>query len=82
MALGGVKAVHADVISSPALAVLRDACIDIRFDTEVPHIQNRQGTGWCPVETLCRDLSAPEDMLPLITRFVEETSGSSPARQI
>lgn len=82
MVLGGVRAVHTDVISSPALDMLRSASIDIQFDTEVPAIRNRQGTGWCPVETLCRDLSAPEDMLPLITRFVEETSGSSPARQI
>lgn len=80
MVLGGVKAVHADVVSSPALAVLRSAGIDIQFDTEVPHIQNRQGTGWCPVEKLCRDLSAPEDMLPLIAHFVEKASGRSAAR--
>lgn len=72
MVLGGIATVHADIISSPALRMLRNADIDVRFDTEVPYIRNRQGTGWCPVEALCRDLSTPEEMLPRITSFVDK----------
>lgn len=70
MALGGVKAVYAIVISRPALTLLREAGIAVAYDTLADNIINRAGTGVCPVETLCRDAATPEECLPLITEFI------------
>lgn len=49
MILGGVKAVHADVISIPALNLLNEAHIPVEYSKLVPNIINRAGTGICPV---------------------------------
>lgn len=51
MVLGGFKTVYADIISTPALALLCEAGIETTFAQEVPHIINRDKTGWCPLET-------------------------------
>lgn len=52
MVLGGFKTVYADIISTPALALLCEAGIETTFAQEVPHIINRDKTGWCPLESL------------------------------
>ena len=70
MALAGIRAVWADVISSPALALLKDAGIPADFALEVPHIINRTGTGRCPLETACDGLETPEEIYPAIVEFV------------
>lgn len=45
MVLGGFKTVYADIISTPALALLCEAGIETTFAQEVPHIINRDKTG-------------------------------------
>lgn len=55
MVLGGFKTVYADIISTPALALLCEAGIETTFAQEVPHIINRDKTGWCPLETACME---------------------------
>lgn len=57
MVLGGFKTVYADIISTPALALLCEAGIETTFAQEVPHIINRDKTGWCPLETACMELN-------------------------
>ena len=44
MVLGGFKTVYADIISTPALALLCEAGIETTFAQEVPHIINRDKT--------------------------------------
>lgn len=73
MILGKVRSIHTDVISTPALVLFRKYGINVRFVQEVPHIINRAGTGFCPVETLCRDCLTAEQCLPLIRKFITET---------
>lgn len=68
--LGGIKKVYADVISSPALGLLRKADIDVAFAEEVPHIINRMGTGQCPLEAACSGLKSVEEMFPVIRSFI------------
>ena len=46
---GGVTALHTDLISRPALDLLRRTGIDVTYDTLTNHIVNRDGTDWCPV---------------------------------
>jgi iron complex outermembrane receptor protein len=70
MALGGVKHLHTDVISVHALEVLNRAGIKTEYITLADNIMNRDRTGFCPVETLCRDISEPKEMLPLIREFI------------
>lgn len=70
MALGGFKAVYADIISTPAQALLREAGVETTFAKEVPHIINRDKTGWCPLETACMQLHTAEEMYPVIRDFL------------
>lgn len=70
MVLGGVRGVYAEVVSSPALGLFAAAHIPVEYGLEVPHIINRAKTGWCPVETLCRDCRTAGECLPLIRGFI------------
>lgn len=70
MALGGISHVYADVISTPALEVLQQAGISVNFSMEVPHIINRNKTGWCPLETACDKIKSVQEMFPVIKEFI------------
>lgn len=70
MALSGIKQLHADVISKPALDLLKTENISVGYDKLVDNIINRKGTGICPVETMCLECKTAEDCLPKITQFL------------
>lgn len=70
MVLGKVGEVYADVISTPALALLREAHIDVAFRQEVPFIENREKSGWCPLESACYRLKSVAEMYPVIRDFI------------
>ncbi|MGN1246258.1 MAG: DUF1893 domain-containing protein [Muribaculaceae bacterium] len=72
MILGGVKALHADVVSTPALLLLRDSGIEVAFGREVPYIINRKGDGVCPVEALCSNCNTAAECRPLIDEFINK----------
>ena len=55
MILGGVAELHADVISEPALSLLAESPVRVSYGEKVPSIRNRARTGFCPLETLCKD---------------------------
>lgn len=68
--LMGIKALYAGVISTPALAVLKE--IPVEFAAEVPAIANRSRTGFCPMETAVWDIDDPENALPAIERTLAQ----------
>ncbi|MCM1449952.1 MAG: DUF1893 domain-containing protein [Clostridiales bacterium] len=70
MILGQIHAVHADVISEPALRLLRQSSVMVSYEEVVPNIINRKGDGICPVETICMECTTAEECLPLITQFI------------
>lgn len=70
MVAGGVGAVHTEVASQAAAALLREAGIELVCTEEVPHIINRAGTGICPVEALCAPCRTAAECLPRIEEFV------------
>ena len=72
MAWSGVGEVYADVISRPALSLLRDNGIPTTYTKLVPHIVNRTGTGMCPLETRCLPCATVEECLVQIETFIEE----------
>ena len=59
----GVKAVYADVISASARQVLETNGIAVAFGSCVPYIQNRSGTGCCPMEKATEHIAQPEEAL-------------------
>ncbi len=72
MVLGGVAALHAEVVSEPAMALLRGAGVQVGFGECVPNIINRAGNGVCPVETLCAECRTAGECLPEIRKFITE----------
>lgn len=72
MVVGGVRQVHADVMSEPALAMLQNHSVDAQYGQLVDHIINRTGTDWCPMERLSRD----EDDPAVIIQKVKEKLAS------
>jgi hypothetical protein len=69
MAVGGVRHVHADVMSEPALALLQAHGVKAEYGQLVDHIINRAGTGWCPMEQLSRDIDDPTTIIHKIKEF-------------
>ena len=72
MVKGGVARVYTDVISTPALDLLRTKGVEVTFQTEVANIRNRAGTDLCPVEKRCLPLSDLDEMLATIRDFLEQ----------
>lgn len=71
MVTGGIKQVHADVMSEPALALLQTHDVITSYGQLVHHIINRAGTDWCPMERLSRDESDPAVIIDKIKGFFE-----------
>lgn len=71
MVVGGVKHVHADVMSEPALALLQQHGVEAGYGTLVDHIINRTGDGWCPMERLSRDENDPAVIIQKVKEFFE-----------
>ena len=71
MVAGGIKQVHADVMSQPALDLLQQHGIMASNGTLVDHIINRNGTDWCPMERLSRDETDPVAIINKIKGFFE-----------
>lgn len=71
MVIGNVKQVYADVMSEPALALLRRHDVTAEYHTIVNHIINRAGTDWCPMEKLSRDLDDPREIVEAIKSFFD-----------
>lgn len=69
MAVGGVRQVHADVMSEPALALLQRHGVMAQYDQLVDHIINRAGDGWCPMERLSRDVDDPATIITRVKEF-------------
>lgn len=70
MILGGVEELYADIVSEPALFLLKTAPIRVCYKEKVSQIQNRTQTDYCPVEKLCRDAKTAEECFPLIKGFI------------
>lgn len=69
MVVGGVRQVHADIMSEPAFSLLKSHCIEADYGELVHHIINRAGDGWCPMEQLSRDIDDPASIIQNIKEF-------------
>ncbi len=71
MVVGGVKQVHADVMSEPAQSLLEAHGVIAQCGQLVDHIINRTGTDWCPMEKLSRDIDDPITIIDKIKFFLQ-----------
>ena len=69
MIVGGVRQVHADVMSEPALELLKAHHVEAQYGQLVDHIINRAGTDWCPMERLSRNIDDPAAIIQKIQEF-------------
>lgn len=72
MLLGGVSEMHTEVISRPALDLLAGSGMRVGYEVEVPHVINRDRTGWCPLEIRCRDCRTARECLERIEEFLQQ----------
>ena len=67
---GGIRKIHAGVVSSPALAVFEEYGILCTFDWLASRIQNREHTGLCPMESRALELTDPEEAYRVFLKIV------------
>lgn len=79
MALGKAGGVFAVTISGPACCMLAKHGIPVAWNEIVPHIINRAGTGWCPMETACANATTPEECLDKIEETLARIAAGSNA---
>lgn len=72
----GVAEVYAPVISEAAVKVLQANGIAVEFTEQVPFIENRQGTGMCPMELATQDIDDPVAGEAAIRRRLAELRSS------
>lgn len=70
MILGGVEEVFTFTVSRLARDLFERSAVKLGFAQEVPYIINRAGTGWCPMESRCRDLDTPEACFGQVEEFL------------
>lgn len=71
MASCGVVKISTHIISEGALALLESEGVEVEYGELVPHIINRDRSGWCPVEWLCREESSTESIINVIDKFIK-----------
>lgn len=70
MILGGVEEIFTFTVSRLARDLFERSAVKLGFAQEVPYIINRAGTGWCPMESRCRDLDTPEACFGQVEEFL------------
>ena len=71
----GVRAVFAIIVSEEALSLMRKNGILVEYETCVPRIRNREGTGFCPMESAVLSEIDPHSALEKIIKTRDALSG-------
>ncbi len=72
MVNGGVKRATTHVITTPALKMLRDAGVEVRFEQEIPFVENRKKTGQCPLDSRLQQVDSAHLAMPIIEQFIKD----------
>ena len=68
----GVSSVFAEVISAPALDLLKSHGIRVEYNTKAEHIINRRGDGICPFEAAVSDIDDSNAAYAAIRKQMKE----------
>ncbi len=71
MVIGGIRQLHADVLSQHAAILLQETDIKVEAEQTVPYIQNRDQSGRCPLESISIPLHTVDEIYEAISRFLE-----------
>ena len=71
----GIKCLYAGVISEAAIRVLTDHSIPVQWEHRVAYIQNRAGTGRCPMEMATEHICDPAEAPAAIRNKLKELQG-------
>ena len=66
-----IKTLYASTVSAPALDVLKRAKIEVEYETLVPSVRNRAGTGRCPMESAVWEISNAQEAYEVLKNKVE-----------
>lgn len=76
MIVGGVRRVHAGVISRQAFGLLENYGVEVGYGEMAEFILNSDRTDACPLDKLCSDGNDPVKILGIIDGFItSKTSG-------
>ena len=67
-----VKEVYSQIISQPAVDVLREHGVAVVYDNLVPNIINRKGDGICPFEAAVMEIDDPDRAYDAIREKMRE----------
>ena len=73
MIIGGVTRIYADLISEPAIALIKNTKTELKYRKVVSFIKNRDKSDSCPLKKICNQTDSPQELLLLIGEFVEKT---------
>ena len=68
----GITAVYTPVVSKKARAILKKYYIALEYQTAVPYIINRDGTGCCPIEQRLAGIDDVSSAVKTIVRGIAE----------
>ncbi len=72
MALGGVRRLFTEVISTDAIKFLNDYDMTVEWAEETARIINRRGDDICPIEKACANCKTAEECLEAIKEFLSK----------
>lgn len=74
MARCGVQRLYCHTISAGALSLLATTDMMVEYGECVDHIINRDKSGWCPVERLCREITDINEIVIIVDKFITQNS--------
>jgi len=77
----GIEQAHGVVMSKAATAVLSKYQVKYSFDSLVPMITNRMGTGLCPMEQAVLDTNNPIDAATVLEKAIQHMMFTKSERQ-
>lgn len=68
----GISHIRTHLICTSAIELLRENGVKVSYDQEVPYIENRAKTDWCPLEKRLKDCGSVKECMPVIRAFIKD----------
>ena len=75
--LSGVKEAYAPRITEGALRLLSEHGVKAECDVAIDRVENRTHTGRCPLDTVCAELSEPQEMLKTVRDKIRQLNSTT-----
>ncbi len=68
---GGIRAIYTELTTTAAILICENHGIDLVYNKKTDYIENRDHSGFCPMELLAKDVSNPQLMVEKVQHFLE-----------